>query len=124
MKAEAGPNYRADVGHFTVLDDGKAVAGMNSAKRFYFARQMPTTEAGISTFGASQLYISLGDRTADGTGMVVRLWWKSWVTFIWLGAIFMVAGGIASLSDRRLRIGAPARRAAKAKAKPALEPAE
>jgi cytochrome c-type biogenesis protein CcmF len=73
---------------------------------------MPTTEAGIVTFGASQLYISLGDVQANG-GLVVRIWYKSWVTFIWFGTIFMVFGAIISLSDRRLRIGAPATKKAK-----------
>ncbi|MGN6548306.1 MAG: heme lyase CcmF/NrfE family subunit [Pararhizobium sp.] len=121
MRAEAGGNYKSDVGHFSVLSDGKVVSTVESAKRFYFARQMPTTEAGIRSFGASQLYISLGD-AEDGGGRVVRLWWKSWVTFIWFGALFMVAGGLTSLSDRRLRIGAPARR--KAARPAALEPAE
>jgi cytochrome c-type biogenesis protein CcmF len=82
---------------------------------------MPTTEAGIRTFGASQLYVSLGDFTDKG-GVVVRIWWKPYILCIWLGALLMAIGGAISLSDRRLRIGAPARRA-----KPAgtvAEPAE
>jgi cytochrome c-type biogenesis protein CcmF len=73
---------------------------------------MPTTEAGIRTFGLSQLYVSLGDPTADG-GIVVRVWWKPMVTLIWLGAVVMMVGGIFSLADRRLRVGAPAARRAK-----------
>ena len=69
---------------------------------------MPTTEAGIRTFGFSQLYVSLGDATASG--IVVRVWWKPQVTLIWIGAVVMMAGGVFSLADRRLRIGAPAAR--------------
>ena len=72
---------------------------------------MPTTEAGIMTRGFSQLYVSLGDEGEDGT-VVVRVWWKSWITFIWFGAVIMSVGGCISLLDRRLRIGAPARRRA------------
>jgi len=41
---------------------------------------------------------------------------------IWLGAAFMFVGGGLSLSDRRLRVGAP--RPAKAKDKAVLQPAE
>jgi cytochrome c-type biogenesis protein CcmF len=52
----------------------------------------------------------------------VRLYFKPRVLLIWLGAVFMFIGGGLSLSDRRLRIGAP--RPARAKAKPALQPAE
>jgi cytochrome c-type biogenesis protein CcmF len=34
------------------------------------------------------------------------------VTLIWLGALVMMLGAATSLSDRRLRVGAPARRRA------------
>ncbi|WKL42292.1 cytochrome c-type biogenesis CcmF C-terminal domain-containing protein [Sinorhizobium meliloti] len=45
---------------------------------------------------------------ADG-GIVVRIWWKPLILCIWGGALVMMAGGVVSLSDRRLRVGAPAR---------------
>ena len=56
----------------------------------------------------------LGDELKDGSGWVVRLYFNPLVRLIWLGAIVMALGGALSLSDRRLRIGAPrrARRAA------------
>ncbi|MNL62594.1 Cytochrome c-type biogenesis protein CcmF [compost metagenome] len=69
---------------------------------------MPTTEAGIRTFGLSQLYVSLGDQISEG-GIVVRIWWKPMILCIWGGTLFMMAGGFVSLSDRRLRVGAPTR---------------
>ena len=115
-----GPNYTEEVAHFSVLADGKLVAETDSAKRIYPARQMPTTEAGILSFGASQLYVSIGDKTEDGK-LVVRVWWKPWILCIWGGALVMIAGGFVSLSDRRLRVGAPSRRA---RATPALGAAE
>ena len=37
----------------------------------------------------------------------MRVFWKPLVTLIWLGAVVMAIGGILSLSDRRLRVGAP-----------------
>ncbi len=69
------------------------------------ARNMPTTEAGIRTFGFSQLYVSVGDELPGG-GIGVRAYWKPLVTLIWLGAVVMALGGVLSLSDRRLRVGA------------------
>ncbi|MDO9417993.1 heme lyase CcmF/NrfE family subunit [Pararhizobium sp.] len=121
MRPGNGPNYTEESGHFTISRNGATVADTWSSKRFYQARQMPTTEAGITTFGLSQLYISLGDKMDDG-GIVVRIWWKPMILCIWFGALFMMAGGAVSLSDRRLRIGAPARRP---KQKPlVVEPAE
>ncbi|MBD0415888.1 heme lyase CcmF/NrfE family subunit [Oryzicola mucosus] len=105
-----GPNFTEDQGIFTLLNEAAApVAEIVSAKRFYPVRQMPTTEAGIKTLWFSQLYISLGDETGAGAA-VVRIWYKPMVTLIWLGALVMMAGGTASLMDRRLRVGAPARR--------------
>lgn len=121
MKPATGPNYSEERGHFTIGRGGVAVADVWSSKRIYTARQMPTTEAGIVTFGPSQLYVSLGDPTNDG-GMVVRIWWKPFILCIWGGAVIMAIGGFVSLSDRRLRVGAPNRRAKPLR--PALEPAE
>ena len=106
--ARQGPNFEEQVGTFTIRRDGLDAGTMESAKRFYPARQMPTTEAGISTRGFSQLYIALGDPAPDG-GTVVRIWWKPIITLIWLGTIFMAVGGTVSLADRRLRVGAPSR---------------
>jgi cytochrome c-type biogenesis protein CcmF len=66
---------------------------------------MVTTESAIATFGFSQLYISLGD--LNEAAATVRVYWKPLVTLIWLGPLVMVLGGLLSLSDRRLRVGAP-----------------
>ncbi|PZU25146.1 MAG: heme lyase NrfEFG subunit NrfE [Shinella sp.] len=122
MRATKGPNFTEEQGHFSISRDGVQVADTWSSKRLYTARRMPTTEAGIVTFGTSQLYISLGDPMSNG-GIVVRIWWKPYVLLIWGGALVMMAGGFVSLSDRRLRVGAPARRAKPVKAY-AVEAAE
>jgi cytochrome c-type biogenesis protein CcmF len=116
---QRGPNYTEDRARFTYWRGGVRVGEIVSSKRLYTARQMPTTEAGIATRGFSQLYVALGDATADG-GIVVRAWWKSQVLLIWLGGLVMMAGGTVSLLDRRLRVGAPARR----RQRPAMPAAE
>lgn len=121
LREAVGPNFTEERGHFTVSRAGVVVADVWSSKRIYTARRMPTTEAGILTFGFSQLYVSLGDPMADG-GIVVRIWWKPWILCIWGGALVMMVGGFVSLSDRRLRVGAPNRRAKPVKAQ--MEPAE
>jgi cytochrome c-type biogenesis protein CcmF len=120
-----GPNYRDVVGHFTVhRAGGELIGSMEPSRRTFPARQMATTEAALMTRGVSQIYLSLGDPNKDG-GVAVRLYFKPHVLLIWIGAMFMFFGGALSLSDRRLRIGAP--RPAKAKAaqsKPTLQAAE
>jgi len=110
MEPVRGPNYTEDRAFFGLATaGGRDLGEVISSKRIYTARQMPTTEAGIATRGLSQIYVSLGDPAANG-GTVVRIWWKPLVTLIWIGALVMMAGGTMSLADRRLRIGAPARR--------------
>ncbi|MDQ0315133.1 heme lyase CcmF/NrfE family subunit [Amorphus orientalis] len=106
MEPEVGPNYRQDVARFDVLVDGRTVGELRPAKRIYTARQMPTTEAAIRTHGLSQLYVSLGD-LKDDDGVVVRAYDKPMVLLIWLGPVVMALGGLVSLTDRRLRVGAP-----------------
>jgi cytochrome c-type biogenesis protein CcmF len=115
-----GPNYRELTGKFTVRQGGNVIGIMEPSKRTFPARTMSTTEAALLTRGVSQLYLSLGDVEADGA-IAVRLYYKPLVLLIWLGAAVMVAGGALSLSDRRLRVGAP--KPARA-AKPAIQPAE
>jgi cytochrome c-type biogenesis protein CcmF len=105
-----GPNFTEERGRFVVLRPDDSAAGeVISAKRLYPVRQTTTTEAGIRTIGFSQLYISLGDQADDGS-VVVRIWWKPLVTLIWGGGLVMMLGGLISLMDRRLRVGAPTRR--------------
>ncbi|MGO7762047.1 heme lyase CcmF/NrfE family subunit [Rhizobium ruizarguesonis] len=124
MQPDVGPNYTEDRARFTVSRGGVAVAEVSSAKRVFTASRTGTTESGILTLFPSQLYVSLGDSTNDG-GMVVRLWWKPFVIFIWGGAVIMALGGLVSLSDRRLRVGAPSRKAKATKpAAPVMEAAE
>ena len=103
-----GPNYTYEAGQFRIWRGERMVGTVAPEKRVYVASRMPTTEAGIHTTGFSQFYVALGDKAEDGTGIVVRLWWKPLVTLIWLGGAVMMVGGVVSLSDRRLRIGAPA----------------
>jgi len=107
-------NYREDVAIMTIFREGRELGTLESMKRLYVTRGMPTTEAGIMTVGLGQVYASLGEVQADGS-VGVRLYHKPLVLLIWLGSVVMALGGMVSLLDRRLRIGAPAR----AKAAPA-----
>jgi cytochrome c-type biogenesis protein CcmF len=101
-----GPNYTEQVGHLVVRQGGAEIAAMDPSKRIYPARGMPTTEASILTFGFSQLYVSLGETRDDGA-VDIRAYFKPMITLIWLGTLVMSIGGIISITDRRLRVGAP-----------------
>jgi cytochrome c-type biogenesis protein CcmF len=116
---QQGANYRDQMARFTVRSGGNVIGVMEPSKRTFPARSTTRTEAALMANGASQLYVSLGDVTAAGT-LAVRVYHKPLVLLIWFGTIVMVIGGVLSLSDRRLRVGAPK----PARGKPALQPAE
>ena len=101
-----GPNFTEQVGHFAVRQGGVDVGVLDPSKRIYQARGMPTTEAAILTFGFSQLYVSLGEVRPDGAADI-RAYFKPMITLIWLGTLVMAIGGLISITDRRLRVGAP-----------------
>jgi cytochrome c-type biogenesis protein CcmF len=101
-----GPNYREVAALFSVSANGRLLDTMTPSKRSFTTREATTTEAALLTRGASQLYISLGDTAADGS-IGVRIYHKPLVLLIWFGPVLMAFGGALSLSDRRLRVGAP-----------------
>jgi cytochrome c-type biogenesis protein CcmF len=103
-----GPNYREDFADFDVKKNGVSVARLKPSKRLYDAPPQPTTEAGIDATWRGDLYVVIGDPQPGG-GYAVRAYFNPLVRFIWLGALIMFIGGGISLSDRRLRVGAPAR---------------
>ena len=115
----AGPNYSALRAEFVVTRDGEPIARLFPEKRTYPSQDMTTTEAAIHTTWLADLYAVIGDPDGEG-GWSVRIYHNPLVPWIWLGAILIVVGGAVSLTDRRLRVGAPrrARAAAGAGAKP------
>jgi cytochrome c-type biogenesis protein CcmF len=119
MTTRQGPNYRELAAQFTVRRQGEFIGVMKPSKRNFPSRGTGTTETALMTRGFSQLYLSLGEPNADGS-LSVRLYYKPLVMLIWLGTVVMVVGGALSLSDRRLRVGAPKPASSKA----ALVPAE
>jgi cytochrome c-type biogenesis protein CcmF len=106
LKQRPGPNYTELFATFTVRDGGEVIGVMHPSKRSFSVREQTTNEAALMMRGASQLYLSLGDDDPGG-GIAIRLYYKPLVLLIWAGGIVMMLGGALSLSDRRLRVGAP-----------------
>jgi cytochrome c-type biogenesis protein CcmF len=104
-------NFETIFGRFRLVKDGEVVAHLCPEKRVYPVQSMPTTEAAIDSGPARDVYLVLGDQNEEGA-WTVRSYLKPLAAWIWLGALVMGAGGLVSLTDRRFRIGAAARRAA------------
>jgi cytochrome c-type biogenesis protein CcmF len=106
-----GPNWSGTEGRLVVLRGGEEVDVLAPQRRVYPVARMNTTEAAIRTSGIADLYGVIGESGEDGA-TVVRLHWNPLAPWIWVGAVLMALGGVLSLSDRRLRVGVPARRRA------------
>ena len=105
-----GPNYTLSRGLFIVSKNGKIFTSMEPEKRFYPVQNMPTTEAAIHTTLWGDLYAVVGDPQGTDGGFVTRIYFNPLVVWMWAGGLLMMFGGFLSLTDRRYRIGAPARR--------------
>ena len=110
---ENGPNYETIIGRFGVSAGGKTIDDMIAERRYYPFPGSETTEAGIRVRPLDVLYITLGEQAPSGA-WTVRMYYHPLVAWIWAGCLVMVLGGVLSLSDRRLRVGAPRRAAAPA----------
>ena len=108
-----GPNYRATQAELILQRGGQEIATLRPEKRMYPVARMPTTEAGIDHSLLRDVYLVIGDEQAAG-GWAVRSYIEPFVNFIWIGCFLMAIGGGLSLSDRRFRVAAGARRAAPA----------
>ena len=105
-----GPNYLSTIGFVTVTRNDREVARLTPEKRYYPVAQMPTPEAGIDYRFLRDLYVVIGDEQSDG-GWVLRTYIYPFANWMWAGAALMALGGFLSLSDRRFRVAAGARRA-------------
>lgn len=115
-----GPNYITTMASLAVFQNDRKIATLHPEKRSYPVAQMPTTEAGIDNGFLRDVYLVIGDVQSNG-GWAVRTYIKPLANWIWGGTIIMAIGGFLSLTDRRYRVAAGAR---KARTEPKGVPAE
>ncbi|AOS97613.1 Cytochrome c-type biogenesis protein CcmF [Microbulbifer aggregans] len=110
-----GPNYRAFEGVLFATRDGKPVAELHPQKRNYLSGGNTMTEAAIDTGLFRDLYVALGepiDKSNPNGDWAVRLQYKAFVVWIWLGSVLMALGGGIAVADKRYRKVKAARAAA------------
>ena len=108
IKQVEGPNYSAEQGQINVYEvnaDGENdfVTLLKPERRAYRVQTMGMTEAGIDGGLFRDIYVALGD-PLDGGAWAIRVHYKPFVRWIWLGAIFMAIGGILAMMDKRYRV--------------------
>ena len=116
MEEVRGPNYIAERATLNVSVGGKPYTVLQPERRLFTVQRRQVAETAIQTNLLRDFYATLGEGDPK-QGWVIRLYLNPLAPWIWLGAALCALGGFVSLSDRRLRIGAPSR-------KPALQPAE
>ncbi|RKZ83500.1 MAG: c-type cytochrome biogenesis protein CcmF [Candidatus Parabeggiatoa sp. nov. 1] len=99
-----GPNYDAEQGVVRVLKNGEKVTVLYPEKRVYRAQQqMPMTEADIDWGFTRDIYVALGDPRGDEGAWSVRVYYKPFIRWIWLGGLLMALGGLLAATDKRYR---------------------
>ncbi len=99
-----GPNYIAYEGAISVVGfKGQEVAVLTPQKRVYQVRGMPMTEAGIDAGLFRDLFVALAEQLDNGAWSL-RIYYKPFIRWIWLGCIFMALGGFVAVLDRRYRL--------------------
>ncbi|MFQ5563389.1 MAG: heme lyase CcmF/NrfE family subunit [Parvularculaceae bacterium] len=104
-----GPNYISETARFRIEKDGRFVRNMESERRFYPVRGMQTTEAGIWTSLAGDLYLTLGEHNVQN-GWAIRAYFNPLVFWLWFGSGLLALGGVVAATDAP-RVRSRARRA-------------
>jgi cytochrome c-type biogenesis protein CcmF len=94
-----GPNWSALDAEMVVQKGDSAPFIMHPQSRTFRDPPMETSESAIATAWNGQLYLVVGIPT-DNSGYPIRMWWKPFVTLIWLGGILIALGGLLSLIGR------------------------
>ena len=103
LKITDGANYQGGTADIEITRNGKLEATLHAEKRFYNVSKMGMTEAAIDWGFTRDLYAALGEQLDDGS-WGLRLYYKPFIRWIWLGGVFMALGGLLCMLDKRYRI--------------------
>jgi cytochrome c-type biogenesis protein CcmF len=95
----AGPNWTALEAEL-LASRGAGATVLKPQSRFFTEPATTTNEAAIETDWNGQLYAVLGAQDAATARWQLRLWWKPFVTLIWLGGTLIALGGLLALIGR------------------------
>ncbi|QLB41555.1 heme lyase CcmF/NrfE family subunit [Mannheimia pernigra] len=103
IKITDGANYQGGTAELEITRSGKYEATLNAEKRFYNVSRMGMTEAAIDWGFSRDLYAALGEKLDDNS-WAVRLYYKPFIRWIWIGGLFMALGGLLCMMDKRYRL--------------------
>jgi cytochrome c-type biogenesis protein CcmF len=95
-------NYVATRGSFSVSSsDSNFKTELTPEKRIYRVQKSPMTEAAIDAGLTRDLFIALGEPLDEKGAWAIRIYYKPFIRWIWMGAIIMAIGGLLAVFDRR-----------------------
>ena len=98
-----GANFEAIQAKIEVFKDNKSIEHLYPEKRLYVVQNRSMTEAAIDGGLFRDLYVAIGE-PLENNQWAVRVYYKPFVRWLWLGALVMAFGGVVAMSDRRYRL--------------------
>ncbi|MEL6857884.1 MAG: heme lyase CcmF/NrfE family subunit [Pseudomonadota bacterium] len=100
VEQSQGPNFVAETGQVVIERQGRRVATLNPEQRTYPVERNNTTEGAMEIGALRILYAAKGEGNPQD-GWIISVYYHPMVIWIWIGALMMAAGGLASVADRR-----------------------
>jgi len=110
-----GPNFISEAGQVVIERNGRQIATLAPEQRMYPVERNNTTEGAMEIGALRILYAAKGEGNPQD-GWVISVYYHPLVIWIWIGALMMAFGGLASVADRRHAFAS--RRAAPSSAPP------
>ncbi len=110
LETVEGANFKELKAHVTIEGVDKWSKHVTPSIRHYHPSDVSTTEAIIERLWNGHIHIAVGDLELESQTIGLRVQIKPLMSLLWWGGLIMVAGGLFSLYDRRMRLGLPRRR--------------
>jgi len=101
VKNKDNANYASAVAVMKVYQNGKLIDTLLPERRFYKAREEPTTEVGLRSSLKEDLYVVLSGFTPSTSKAVMHTFLNPLVSWIWIGGLVFMLGTVVCLIPDR-----------------------
>lgn len=102
LQPNVGPNYITVIATIDAKKGGKNIARLHPEKRTYNASGIAQSQTAISPGLLRDLYVALGENLGPDRWSV-RIYYKPFVRWIWLGGLLIALGAFCAVFDKRYR---------------------
>ena len=94
-------NYTAHQARLSVHYQQQYITELKPEKRRYHSSKMPLTEAAIDAGVFRDLFVALGEAQDENGTWSLRVYYKAFIRWIWMGGLMMALGAFLAASERR-----------------------